>query len=281
MSGTLENRTVKVGDRSVELNTIRTIDHVDEDSDATVTLCDGKRLAGKLGGVDSVKLDMGDARAKVNLSRAVHVSIAAAERPVRSIGYSIVVKSKGDPVGRVVGLIDLVGAPPVPEGESLEEVGPHIDIGGGPMLAPGTVVATPILGGPGGSPIAMRTKVLQTVIGFRYHVSKWENRPIIETFDPLYDRATAPAGESVLAKDGYVVGGILVDSDMYTHAVRVIFMKLDQGRINAKDNYLTGWIGTPVSGELPKQLAGHGERVVGVCGRKGLNMDAIGLLVEP
>jgi hypothetical protein len=58
-------------------------------------------------------------------------------------------------------------------------------------------------------------------------------------------------------------------------------MKMDAGKLNPKDNYLSDWMGVPVSGQLPKQLAGHGERVIGVTGRKGINMDAIGLIVIP
>jgi hypothetical protein len=49
---------------------------------------------------------------------------------------------------------------------------------------------------------------------------------------------------------------------------------------SSKDTYLSDWFGTPID-DQPTQLAGHGERVIGICGRKGLNVDALGLVVLP
>jgi len=119
-------------------------------------------------------------------------------------------------------------------------------------------------------------------VGFVYELAEWDSKCIIRTLLPLYSRPlVAGPGSLVLAREGYVVGGILVDSDQYAHAFRVIFMRSINGKIDTRDNYLSDWIGQPSSNLPPKQLGGHGEHVVGVCGRKGLNMDAVGLVVMP
>jgi hypothetical protein len=57
-------------------------------------------------------------------------------------------------------------------------------------------------------------------------------------------------------------------------------MKLTDGGINTNDSYLSPWFGD-ADGADQVQLAGHGELVIGTFGRQGLNMDAIGLVVEP
>ena len=120
------------------------------------------------------------------------------------------------------------------------------------------------------------------VIGFTYEFAQWDNKGIIRRLLPVYARPlVATSRQLIMARDGYVVGGILVDSDDMARAFRVIFMKIDGGRIDPTDNYVTEWYGQPTSGLPPKQLAGHGEHVVGVCGRMGLNMDAVGLMVLP
>ena len=44
--------------------------------------------------------------------------------------------------------------------------------------------------------------------------------------------------------------------------------------------YASDWTGTP-SGIAVHALAGHGERVLGTFGHKGLNLDAVGLVLSP
>jgi hypothetical protein len=42
------------------------------------------------------------------------------------------------------------------------------------------------------------------------------------------------------------------------------YMKLDQGRLSAKDSYTSEWVGGPGGG--PGTIGGHGQFFVGVCG---------------
>jgi hypothetical protein len=61
--------------------------------------------------------------------------------------------------------------------------------------------------------------------------------------------------------------------------VQILFARFKDGKVDLKDSYKSEWIGTPTGGPTT-QIAGHGEIVVGTCGRKGLNMDALGLVVR-
>ncbi len=147
---------------------------------------------------------------------------------------------------------------------------------------PGKPVETAIAGGSGGGHYVSQMPVPpQSVLGFRVKIGNWANRPIIHQFDCLYDRSDEGQPDVVMAKPGYVVGGMLADTDEYVHALKIIFVRERSGVLDPRDRYLTPWIGTPSSGGAPKQFAGRGERVVGVCGHKGLNYDAIGLMIIP
>lgn len=119
----------------------------------------------------------------------------------------------------------------------------------------------------------------QDVVGVRFVMGRWNGKPLFRTLDPLYDRVDAGQNNVVVAKPGYVVGGILVDSDEQEHAIRLIFMKSRAGRLLSHDAYLSDWIGTPVTGTPPKLIGSHGEHVIGLCGYRGLNLDGVGLVL--
>jgi hypothetical protein len=82
---------------------------------------------------------------------------------------------------------------------------------------------------------------------------------------------------SCLSGDMYWAAGRIFHG---ASGIQIIFMKLTEGGVNTNDSYLSPWFGD-MDGSDHVQLAGHGERVIGTFGRQGLNMDAIGLVVEP
>jgi hypothetical protein len=86
----------------------------------------------------------------------------------------------------------------------------------------------------------------------------------------------------VRAKPGYVVGGVRVDTDdILVRAAKVIFMRAGaDGRPDPRDRYESDWVGNP-TGVRQEVLGGGGEAVVGTFGRRGLTLDAFGLLVVP
>ncbi|HEY8750730.1 MAG TPA: serine protease [Tepidisphaeraceae bacterium] len=282
ISGKVKPVSFKIGSKSVALDHVRRIDRRDS-GDYSVALDTGEQLNGSLTGLSDVVIGLGEVTVSLDLTRASRVIVEMAQRPVGALEYSLTVRLGEEVVARESGSIPFSGSPATSGAQTLTEVGQLVDFGKVAALVPSTTpVPTPLAGGNGGMPIQLRGSNLRDVVGFAYEMATWDEKGIIRRLVPFYTRPPASLPASiVMAREGYVVGGILVDSDQYAHAFRVIFMRVDGGRIDTTDNYLSDWIGQPISGLPPKQLAGHGEHVVGVCGRKGLNMDAVGLLVLP
>jgi|GEM_PF-929212 len=143
-------------------------------------------------------------------------------------------------------------------------------------------VESPLIGGAGGGKYRRASLAGEPVVGFHFALSTWQGKGIVKILEPLFKRpAGATADNStVVAREGYVVGGLEVDGEKYVDALRVIFVRRDGDRIDATDHYQSDWIGV-ATGRPLQQLGGHGEKVVGVYGHKGMNMDAIGLLFAP
>jgi len=147
---------------------------------------------------------------------------------------------------------------------------------------PDGIVKTDRVGGNGGSPYLKADSDKRIVIGFVIQIGSWSGHPTIGHCDPLWTESTdpAPPGATVcLAKHGYGVGGIVVNKVDGADGIQIIFMKLTSGGVDVNDSYLSDWFGD-TDGSNHIQLAGHGERIIGTFGRQGLNMDAIGLLVD-
>jgi hypothetical protein len=103
-------------------------------------------------------------------------------------------------------------------------------------------------------------------------------------FEPLYDREVKARGSEtvIVARPGYAVAGLEVDSADLVNAVRIVFMRLANGRLDPldpADHYQSPWIGTP-TGRPTKTLSGSERIVVGIHGRRGLVLDAVGLVVQ-
>ena len=81
----------------------------------------------------------------------------------------------------------------------------------------------------------------------------------------------------ILAKEGYAVGGMLVRFGQTVDAVRIVFMRITGDRLDKTDHYLSPWIGGDF-GLGPELIGGDGRPVVGVYGRQGNTVDAIGVV---
>jgi hypothetical protein len=154
------------------------------------------------------------------------------------------------------------------------------------VLMPSNLGKTALVGGHGGGPFTMTGDGESPMVGLRCSPGNW-NGPVIGHIQPLYDRAgndppssgmDSKRAKNVLAKEGYVVGGLIADFDKVNFfAFRVIFIRRQDGRLDPKDQYTTDWIGTPAN-KHQQQLAGKGEEIIGIFGRQGMNCDAIGLI---
>lgn len=281
VKGEVLDQPIHVGERTVRLNEIRRIDFPSDSEKSAVVLVNGAILKGKVVGLESLPVKTEKTTLPVDLSQSRSIVLGDADARHHALRYSLTVKSRGAAVSTVGGTIALSGddpsGQPAPDSNSRRAIARS-----GTIPQPtDKSVNTPLAGGNGGRPMRIVSPTWADVVGFRYRLSQWNHVGIIQSFEPLYDRRANSAPDQMVGKDGYVVGGLLVDSDQYAHAVRVIFMRLTDGKLDVGDMYVSDWIGTPSSGQDPKRLAGDGQHVLGVCGRKGINMDAIGLVLRP
>jgi hypothetical protein len=137
-----------------------------------------------------------------------------------------------------------------------------------------------MIGGPGGFPFRAASQGGQPVVGFRCSVGAWAGKQALADLQPLFDRAgPATAASQAVAKDGYVVGGLELDASELVHAVRVIFVRRKgDGSLDRSDSYSSGWLGRP-AGNSPQKLDSGTAVVIGVHGRKGAVIDAVGLVL--
>jgi hypothetical protein len=136
------------------------------------------------------------------------------------------------------------------------------------------------IGGSGGFAFRSASPDAQPVVGFRYVTGSWAGKTALSRLDPLFaSDMPARGGTSVAAKPGYVVGGLELDTSDFVHAVRVVFVRQDPGGgLDPADNYTSDWLGTP-AGNAPQKLSGGTNPVIGVHGRRGAVIDALGLVV--
>lgn len=88
-----------------------------------------------------------------------------------------------------------------------------------------------------------------------------------------------PRGEihRVQAKDGYVVAGMVTKSGNRLDGMRLIYMRVRDGRLDPDDTYRSEWIGG-LRGGPNTQCAANGLPVIGIHGRRGKDLDALGVI---
>jgi hypothetical protein len=145
------------------------------------------------------------------------------------------------------------------------------------------------MGGGGGDPFAIIPEATSVLVGFDYTTSTFYGGHLtIKSLRAVY---RTPNGQVVgrwrgvphgtvqraLARVGYVVAGAITKSGHRIDGMRVIFMKIEHDRLNPDDTYRSKWIGGQGGG--PKtQLAGTGDAIIGLFGRQGHDLDALGFI---
>jgi len=134
----------------------------------------------------------------------------------------------------------------------------------------------------GGNPFRKVAADGRPVRGISYTTGRWGNNECLRQVDPIYD-LTADAGQAegiVMARDGYAVGGLQVDvDDTNAVAMAVVFMAYRDGHLVPNDRYVSDWVGHPENRQASRSLGGDGRTVVGLCGRQGMNLNAVGLVM--
>jgi hypothetical protein len=179
-----------------------------------------------------------------------------------------------------------VGVPPSPPAEVQPAPGPAIP--DRPAAAPPPARAsrdvagrdTEVAGGKGGAPFRSGSKAKEPVIGFAWSSGSWAGQKLIGRLEPMFTR-DVPGGfqTSVVAREGYAVGGISVEGDDFVRAIQVVFVKTTPGgKLDPSDSYTSDWIGHP-AGKSVQAIDSRGTKVIGIQGRKAAILDAVGLIL--
>jgi hypothetical protein len=155
---------------------------------------------------------------------------------------------------------------------------------GVPLVAPTVLTPTPLVGGTGGSPFEERPSGPRFLVGFRYSLTTY-----LKSAQGIYlsgeerklgELSGDPEGktlEEIVAKPGYAVGGLIARGTQRVDQMKIIFMRISGPRLIPGDSYESPWIGAGGSRDEVK-LVGDGSPVVGLVGRRGGDVDALGLL---
>lgn len=138
---------------------------------------------------------------------------------------------------------------------------------------------TELVGGDEGWPFRHEDQKL--LLGIRYGLGGWAGEKTVGRIEPVFDRKAAGDGESaVVARVGYAVGALKVDAQRFVNAMQIVFMRrTPAGRLDPSDSYTSDWIGFP-TGRPPKTVGAADAIVVGVYGRHGAILNAVGLVVK-
>jgi hypothetical protein len=154
------------------------------------------------------------------------------------------------------------------------------DAGGSPRCLPP-------LGGKGGGAFADAPKEPGLLIGVHVTVGNVYGNPCISSIQPIFRTASGKAegaehgkhqGQpiTVEAREGYAVAGFVMKTGWAIDGCRVVFMRIKDDGLDPEDRYESQWLGGPGGG--PETTLGcNGKPVIGLQGRAGGGVDALGL----
>jgi len=157
---------------------------------------------------------------------------------------------------------------------------------GWPRVSPLTFAKTPLAGGTGGGPFEDWPKEPGYLVGLRYTTGQLGPHTIIKSLQPIFRTsageqtgrvhgdAAGPA-QTVVASPGYGVGALTLRTGDRVDGFKITFMRVEEARLDPADAYESPWTGGK-RGEM--RLGGSGHLIIGIHGRCGADLDAIGLI---
>lgn len=151
----------------------------------------------------------------------------------------------------------------------------------------GPLRKTPVIGNArGGDPFEDLPGQAGLLVGFGYATGAWAGHTVIKAIQPVF---RTPAGDVkgawhgepggtekvILARPGYAVGALDGRSGDRLDSLRITFMRPKAGGLDTRDTYQSDWFGGKPGNE---HTGGSGGAVVGIHGRCGADIDAIGLV---
>ena len=84
---------------------------------------------------------------------------------------------------------------------------------------------------------------------------------------------------TAVAKPGYAVGAINTHTGLTVDGFEMVFMRIDGDRLDSADSYNSPWLGDEKGGS-PRDVSSEGKIPLGLQGRAGKEVYALGLIVE-
>ncbi len=152
-------------------------------------------------------------------------------------------------------------------------------------------VPTPICGGKGPQEIKETAPPGGILVGLKVSRGKFINNDIVQSVQAIYQvedefvlgKLYGPPNigpqETLMARPGYAVGGIIVRAGLIIDGVELVFMRIRGNRLDANDSYKSAFVGGNGGGET--KLVGAGQLVVGIFGGYEQNVNGLGLIVNP
>ena len=171
---------------------------------------------------------------------------------------------------------------------SSELRGNHVELREG---ITGTPLWMAAVGGDGGSVFEDQVRGPGYLVGFRHTAGSYYEYTIVQSLEPVYrtpkglcggsvhgnDRNRPAGAHETIAKTGYAVGALVMKGGMVLDGFKIIFMRVKGDFLDPRDRYESEWIGGPGGGPEITQ-GGRGRQIVGIHGRDGLMIDALGLI---
>lgn len=82
-----------------------------------------------------------------------------------------------------------------------------------------------------------------------------------------------------IAKPGYAVGAVKTHTGLTVDGFELVFMRIDGDRLDTSESYTSAWLGDRKGGS-PRDVSSDGKIPVGLQGRAGKEVNALGLIVK-
>lgn len=151
---------------------------------------------------------------------------------------------------------------------------------------------TALLGGGGGGPFDDVFKGGALLTGFRVTTATFYGGHLtVKSLQPIFLSGRGrdlgavhgiPNGPPLVveAKKGYAVGALVAETGHRVDGFRLVFMRIGASGLQPMDSYESEWMGGKGGGG-ERTIGGDGKWVIGVHGRQGADLDAIGFLLFP
>ncbi len=147
---------------------------------------------------------------------------------------------------------------------------------------------TSLRGGRGGGSFDDRRSVRATLVGLRVWSAKWSGHTIVTAVQPIFGGPEGIAEgavhgqargtrHTIASPKGYAIGGLYVRGGHRVDGLAAVFLPWSEKGLALEGAFVGPWVGG-TSGGGAVLLGATGHRVVGLHGRKGADLDAVGLI---